>query len=175
MALCIEEDERGLATRRSLFSKPKNSTKFKIREGLKLHLYTSAAPCGAASLHQVQGAGREEKKGSLMAKGTFGASDGADMPQGALALGRAGVAEGGGCSRISSTLAVEKGTGRTLSCSDKITKWLALGVQGSLLSRVMSPLYLESVTIGTPTPTLAVTLIPNPDFVSRKKVLLRTV
>ncbi|XP_071563373.1 tRNA-specific adenosine deaminase 1 isoform X3 [Temnothorax nylanderi] len=36
----------------------------------------------------------------------------------------------------------------SLSCSDKMAKWLILGLQGSLLSLLIPPIKLESITIG---------------------------
>ncbi|XP_012536961.1 tRNA-specific adenosine deaminase 1 isoform X2 [Monomorium pharaonis] len=36
----------------------------------------------------------------------------------------------------------------SLSCSDKIAKWLILGLQGSLLSLIIPPIKLQSITIG---------------------------
>ncbi|XP_014478098.1 PREDICTED: tRNA-specific adenosine deaminase 1 isoform X2 [Dinoponera quadriceps] len=36
----------------------------------------------------------------------------------------------------------------SLSCSDKIAKWLILGLQGSFLSLLIPPIKLESITIG---------------------------
>lgn len=40
------------------------------------------------------------------------------------------------------------GLGRSLSCSDKIAVWNALGLQGCLLSNFMLPIYLSTCTIG---------------------------
>ncbi|XP_032680419.1 tRNA-specific adenosine deaminase 1 isoform X2 [Odontomachus brunneus] len=40
----------------------------------------------------------------------------------------------------------------SLSCSDKIAKWLILGLQGSFLSLLIPPIKLESITIGVDCP-----------------------
>ena len=36
----------------------------------------------------------------------------------------------------------------SMSCSDKLAKWIAVGIQGGLLSNVFDPIYISSVNIG---------------------------
>lgn len=37
---------------------------------------------------------------------------------------------------------------RTMTCSDKLLKWNVLGIQGALLTHLLHPVYIDTLTIG---------------------------
>jgi len=122
---------------------------YKVKSGVSFHLFISTAPCGDArifSLHEQQPedsnllsgyAGRlgEGNRGKLRSKiesgmGTVPLPDTEDRLQ-----TWDGVLSG---ERL-----------LTMACSDKILSWNVIGLQGSLLSHWLRPVYLSSITIGS--------------------------
>ena len=121
-----------------------------LRRGVTVHLYVSTAPCGAASAGprgdvtydwiERESSSHQMHDAPDVNKLWFGPSH-----KGSEDDARAGPP---GCvliSRASDAIGV---AGKSLSCSDKIIRWHALGLQGALLSHFLEPVRLTSVVIG---------------------------
>ncbi|GMT17518.1 hypothetical protein PFISCL1PPCAC_8815, partial [Pristionchus fissidentatus] len=110
------------------------TSKLKLRAKFDVHLFISTAPCGDGRVYQFDGCGNKDYRnvGRLRHKiedgeGTvLGTKDEDKLSIESFAMGQ----------RL-----------RTMSCSDKVLKWNVLGLQGSLLSNFMHPIYLSSLTL----------------------------
>jgi double-stranded RNA-specific adenosine deaminase len=153
----------------------KDSPVFEIRPGVTLHMYTSSAPCGNATI----------KKFATMKREVFDSTLGPDewpctshemiaphslrLGQFALLVKKDATAANDTISAPPATIKTNKkwpirdsdewcppGTsitgfqrGSIHSCSDKICRWNCLGLQGSLLSSLLEqPLYMSTLTVG---------------------------
>eukprot|EP01079_Euglenida_sp_SAG-EU17-18_P006434 gene6434-1147_t len=130
-----------------------------LRPGRELHFYTSSQPRGNATIkkwatckaplwhdlppdawpapshppmHVTKGT-RAQGHVSLLVKRQACAVDGAAAVDAATPVG---------------TAKVGSGFGSTMTCSDKIARWNALGVQGGLLSHYFAPLLMATCTVG---------------------------
>ncbi|XP_062260715.1 double-stranded RNA-specific editase B2-like [Platichthys flesus] len=117
---------------------PNEGGGLRLQDGVFFHMYVSSSPCGDARLncpYETSAAypGRRCRS-HLRAKVNGGegtlpvTARGANQKRDALSRGGRLV---------------------TMSCTDKMAKWSVVGLQGALLSHLVEPVYLHSLTVGT--------------------------
>uniref|UniRef100_A0A8D2ZX53 Adenosine deaminase RNA specific B2 (inactive) n=1 Tax=Scophthalmus maximus TaxID=52904 RepID=A0A8D2ZX53_SCOMX len=123
----------------SIFVPNQGGGGLRLRDGVLLHMYVSSSPCGDARLNcpyettsKVLDPGR--RFGCRLRVKVHGgegtlpvAARRANRPQDGASPGRRLV---------------------TMSCTDKMAKWSVVGLQGALLSHLVEPVYLHSLTVG---------------------------
>lgn len=148
---------------------------FRLAAGLSLHLYVSSAPCGNACVRAWAKGAKECFREELGARcwpteahptlflsaakegqvAMLAKRDG-DAPE-AAARGSGGDGDGDsahpqaadfGPAVPPGCVPLGLGLGSTLTCSDKLMVWCALGVQGAALSASVAPVRPASITVG---------------------------
>ena len=118
-----------------------------IKEGVLFHLFISTAPCGDSAIFPIAEATisnvndtthhpvmDNDKQGLLRSKMECGqGTNPTSVTEDPLTVD--GIMMGD--QRL-----------KTMSCSDKVSRWNMLGLQGCLLSKFLNPIYLSTLTLG---------------------------
>ncbi|XP_032580122.1 double-stranded RNA-specific editase Adar isoform X1 [Drosophila sechellia] len=114
---------------------------YKLKSGVHFHLYINTAPCGDARIFSPhENDTGVDKHPNRKARGQL----------------RTKIESGEGTIPVKSSDGIQTWDGvlqgqrlLTMSCSDKIARWNILGIQGSLLSSIIEPVYLHSIVLGS--------------------------
>ncbi|KAH8273457.1 hypothetical protein KR018_002035, partial [Drosophila ironensis] len=111
---------------------------YKLKSGVHFHLYINTAPCGDARIFSPhENDTGVDKHPNRKARGQL----------------RTKIESGEGTIPVKSSDGIQTWDGGqrllTMSCSDKIARWNIVGIQGSLLSSIIEPVYLHSIVLGS--------------------------
>lgn len=129
---------------KSIFIKNPNGFTFTLKPHFQFHLYINTAPCGDARIFSFN----DRYKSSHSIAPSFNSAQYGQL--------RTKVEGDLGTTPIGNNYSPQTWDGimfgeplQTMSCSDKIARWNVLGIQGSLLSTLIGPIYLHSIVLGS--------------------------
>ncbi|CAI9588558.1 unnamed protein product [Staurois parvus] len=127
---------------KSIFMKSERGG-FRLKDNVQFHLYISTSPCGDARIFSPHEAGQEDqgdRHPNRKARGQL----------------RTKIESGEGTIPVRSSSTIQTWDGvlqgerlLTMSCSDKIARWNVAGIQGSLFSLFVEPIYFSSIILGS--------------------------
>ncbi|XP_061175331.1 double-stranded RNA-specific adenosine deaminase-like [Saccostrea echinata] len=125
--------------------------KIRIKKNITFHLYISTAPCGDGALFSP----RDEASNNAVLSNINDRAHTPTFTSAAQGLVRTKMEGGEGTIPVEDDFTAQTFDGiqrgerlRTMSCTDKICRWNVVGMQGALLSHILDPVYLDSLTLG---------------------------
>ncbi|XP_031414290.1 double-stranded RNA-specific editase 1 isoform X2 [Clupea harengus] len=116
---------------------------YRLKDNVQFHLYISTSPCGDARIfspHEANMEDQGDRHPNRKARGQL----------------RTKIESGEGTIPVRSSNTIQTWDGvlqgerlLTMSCSDKIARWNVVGIQGSLMSYFMEPMYFSSIILGS--------------------------
>eukprot|EP00064_Thunnus_orientalis_P012078 superscaffoldBa00001808_g12112 len=126
----------------SIFVRHKECS-YRLRDNIHFHMYISTSPCGDGRLNSPYEITTDlHSSRHLMRKHRSHLRTKIESGEGTVPVRSRGPVQ-----TWDGVLQGEQLI--TMSCTDKITRWNILGLQGALLSHFVEPVYLQSVTVGS--------------------------